>query len=128
MPRQRGHGPTRQVIYHKASSRHQQPVSRTSERVRYGRIARVDDDQSVLRHRLVRTLLRHHCGLRRASRGSEACYHQGAMNERRSTDYNLQFTEDRLAGLYDVFYPPARRDDFAVYLPMVMSAGAVLSR
>ena len=48
------------------------------------------------------------------------------MNERRSTDYNLQFTEDRLAGLYDVFYPPARRDDFAFYLPMVMSAGAVL--
>jgi SAM-dependent methyltransferase len=48
------------------------------------------------------------------------------MNERRSTDYNLQFTEDRLAGLYDVFYPPARRDDFAFYLPLVMSAGAVL--
>ena len=48
------------------------------------------------------------------------------MNERRPTDYNMQFTEDRLAELYDVFYPPARRDDFAFYLPLVMSVGAVL--
>jgi SAM-dependent methyltransferase len=48
------------------------------------------------------------------------------MNERRSTEYNLQFTEDRLAGLYDLLYPPARRDDFAFYLPLVMSAGTVL--
>lgn len=37
-----------------------------------------------------------------------------------------QFTEDRLAALYDVFYPPERRDDFAFYLPLVMSARAVL--
>lgn len=37
-----------------------------------------------------------------------------------------QFTEDRLAALYDLFYPPARRDDFAFYLPLVMSARAVL--
>src|SRR6266851_2946229 len=37
-----------------------------------------------------------------------------------------QFTEDRLAALYDVFYPPARRDDLTFYLPLVMSAGAVL--
>lgn len=37
-----------------------------------------------------------------------------------------QFTEDRLAALYDVFFPPAQRDDFAFYLPLVMSARAVL--
>jgi ubiquinone/menaquinone biosynthesis C-methylase UbiE len=37
-----------------------------------------------------------------------------------------QFTESRLAALYDVFYPPAQRDDFAFYLPLVMSARAVL--
>ena len=37
-----------------------------------------------------------------------------------------QFTEDSLAALYDVFYPPARRDDFTFYLKLVMSAGAVL--
>ena len=37
-----------------------------------------------------------------------------------------QFTEDRLAALYDLFYPPARRDDFAFYLPLVLSSRAVL--
>jgi SAM-dependent methyltransferase len=37
-----------------------------------------------------------------------------------------QFTEDRLAALYDVFYPPERRDDFAFYLPLIMSARSVL--
>jgi SAM-dependent methyltransferase len=37
-----------------------------------------------------------------------------------------QFTEDRLAALYDLFYPPARRDDFAFYLPLVLAARAVL--
>ncbi len=37
-----------------------------------------------------------------------------------------QFTEDRLAVLYDLFYPPPRRDDFAFYLPLVLSARAVL--
>ncbi len=37
-----------------------------------------------------------------------------------------KFTEDRLAALYDAFYPPTRRDDFAFYLPLVMSARAVL--
>ena len=37
-----------------------------------------------------------------------------------------QFTEDRLAALYDVFYPPERRDDFAFYLPQVLAATAVL--
>ncbi len=37
-----------------------------------------------------------------------------------------QFAEDRLAALYDVFFPPARRDDFAFYLPLVMSTPAVL--
>src|ERR671925_1889453 len=37
------------------------------------------------------------------------------------------FTDDRLAALYDAFCPPpARRDDFAFYLPLVMSARAVL--
>ena len=37
-----------------------------------------------------------------------------------------QFAEDRLAALYDVFYSPTRRDDFAFYLPLVMAARAVL--
>jgi SAM-dependent methyltransferase len=37
-----------------------------------------------------------------------------------------QFAEDRLAALYDLFYPPAERDDFAFYLPLVMAARAVL--
>ncbi len=37
-----------------------------------------------------------------------------------------QFAEDRLAALYDLFYPPERRADFAFYLPLVMSARAVL--
>jgi SAM-dependent methyltransferase len=37
-----------------------------------------------------------------------------------------QFAEDRLAALYDVFYPPARRADFAFYLPLVMTARSVL--
>lgn len=37
-----------------------------------------------------------------------------------------QFAEARLAALYDVFYPPERRADFAFYLPLVMSARSVL--
>jgi len=37
-----------------------------------------------------------------------------------------QFTEDRVAALYDVFYPPERRDDFAFYLPLVLAAQSVL--
>ena len=37
-----------------------------------------------------------------------------------------QFTEDRRAALYAVFYPPARRDDFAFYRRLVLSARAVL--
>lgn len=37
-----------------------------------------------------------------------------------------QFTENRLAALYDLFYPSERRADFAFYLPLVMSARAVL--
>lgn len=37
-----------------------------------------------------------------------------------------QFSEARLAALYDVFYPPEQRDDFAFYLGLVMSARSVL--
>ncbi len=38
-----------------------------------------------------------------------------------------KFTDDRLAVLYDAFCPPPqRRDDFAFYLPLIMSARAVL--
>jgi len=37
-----------------------------------------------------------------------------------------QFTDERLAALYDLFYPPKPRDDFNFYLPLIMSAGAVL--
>lgn len=38
----------------------------------------------------------------------------------------LKFADERLAALYDAFHPPARRADFAFYLPLVMSASAVL--
>jgi SAM-dependent methyltransferase len=48
------------------------------------------------------------------------------MMERGSPDYNLDFTDDRLAALYDVFYPPEQRDDFAFYLPLIMAARSVL--
>jgi ubiquinone/menaquinone biosynthesis C-methylase UbiE len=37
-----------------------------------------------------------------------------------------QFTDDRLAGLYDRFYPPEQRADFAFYLPLIMEAQSVL--
>ena len=37
-----------------------------------------------------------------------------------------QFTDNRLAALYDRFYPPTQRDDFAFYLPLILSARAVL--
>jgi SAM-dependent methyltransferase len=37
-----------------------------------------------------------------------------------------QFTESRLAALYDAFFPSGRRDDFAFYLPLVMAARVVL--
>jgi SAM-dependent methyltransferase len=37
-----------------------------------------------------------------------------------------KFTEDRLAAVYDAFSPPTRRDDFAFYLPLIVSARAVL--
>ena len=38
-----------------------------------------------------------------------------------------KFTERHLAALYDAFSPPpARRDDFAFYLPLILSARAVL--
>lgn len=36
------------------------------------------------------------------------------------------FTDARLAALYDVFHPPKARDDFAFYLPLIMSADSVL--
>ena len=37
-----------------------------------------------------------------------------------------QFTNDRLAALYDRFYPPEQRDDFAFYLPLILAARSVL--
>jgi ubiquinone/menaquinone biosynthesis C-methylase UbiE len=37
-----------------------------------------------------------------------------------------QFAEDRLAALYDRFYPPERRADFAFYLPRIGAARSVL--
>jgi ubiquinone/menaquinone biosynthesis C-methylase UbiE len=39
---------------------------------------------------------------------------------------DAQFADIGLAGLYDLFHPPEKRADFAFYLPMVMSAKAVL--
>jgi SAM-dependent methyltransferase len=37
-----------------------------------------------------------------------------------------QFSDPSLAELYDMFHPWEQRDDLAFYLPLVMSAGAVL--
>jgi SAM-dependent methyltransferase len=37
-----------------------------------------------------------------------------------------QFAEDRLAALYDRFYPPEERADFAFYLPRILAARSVL--
>lgn len=37
-----------------------------------------------------------------------------------------QFTEDRIAALYDLFHPPQARSDYAFYLKLVMSARSVL--
>jgi SAM-dependent methyltransferase len=37
-----------------------------------------------------------------------------------------QFTENRLAALYDLFYPPEERADFRFYLPLILSAGSIL--
>ena len=48
------------------------------------------------------------------------------MIDRHSSDYNRDFKDDRLAALYDLFYPPERSKDFAFYLPLIMSARAVL--
>jgi SAM-dependent methyltransferase len=48
------------------------------------------------------------------------------MIERQAPAYNRDFTDPRLAALYDRFFPPARRDDLRFYLPLVLSAGAVL--
>lgn len=36
------------------------------------------------------------------------------------------FTDDRLAAVYDLFYPPKARDDFAFYLPLIMTSASVL--
>lgn len=37
-----------------------------------------------------------------------------------------QFTENRLAALYDLFNPPEQRADFRFYLPLILSADSVL--
>ncbi len=37
-----------------------------------------------------------------------------------------EFADDRLAALYDRLYPPERREDYAFYLRLVLSARAVL--
>ena len=37
-----------------------------------------------------------------------------------------QFSDDRLAALHAVFYPPMRRDDLTFYLPLAVPAGANL--
>lgn len=37
-----------------------------------------------------------------------------------------QFSDSRLAALYDLQHPPEERDDFAFYLPMLMAARSVL--
>src|SRR5258708_21564906 len=39
---------------------------------------------------------------------------------------NHQFSDDRLAALYDRLFPWERRDDFAFYLKLIMSAKSVL--
>jgi SAM-dependent methyltransferase len=52
--------------------------------------------------------------------------HSGPMMERQSPTYNLDFSDERLAALYDRRFPPAQRDDFAFYLPLIMAASSVL--
>ena len=42
------------------------------------------------------------------------------------TRVERQFAEDRLAALYDRFYPPEQRADFAFYLPRILAARSVL--
>ena len=37
-----------------------------------------------------------------------------------------QFVNARLAALYDRFYPPEQRADFAYYLPLIFAAPSVL--
>ncbi len=39
---------------------------------------------------------------------------------------DLHFEEPNLAAVYDLFSPPDNRDDFAFYLPLIMSAESVL--
>jgi SAM-dependent methyltransferase len=39
---------------------------------------------------------------------------------------DLQFADVRLAALYDVFHPSVQRDDFAFYIPFIMSSESVL--
>ena len=39
---------------------------------------------------------------------------------------NHQFSDDRLAALYDLLFPWERRDDFPFYLKLIMSAKSVL--
>ncbi len=48
----------------------------------------------------------------------------GAMVEHKMVEH--KFVDDRLAALYDAFSPTEGRGDFAFYLPLVMSARAVL--
>jgi ubiquinone/menaquinone biosynthesis C-methylase UbiE len=48
------------------------------------------------------------------------------MREHQPTDRNLQFSEDRLAALYDRLFPPEQQADLTFYLPLVMAARTVL--
>jgi ubiquinone/menaquinone biosynthesis C-methylase UbiE len=48
------------------------------------------------------------------------------MRESQPTDRNLQFREDHLAALYDLFFTPVRQKDLAFCMLLVMSARAVL--
>ncbi len=37
-----------------------------------------------------------------------------------------QFSDERVAALYDVFHPPLERDDYRFYIELVMGADSVL--
>src|SRR5947209_16237864 len=43
-----------------------------------------------------------------------------------NTGQRRSFSEDRLAAMFDAFYPPRTRGDFTFYLPLVMAAGSML--
>ena len=59
-------------------------------------------------------------------RAARRARHTRGLGTERDRSTDRQYADSRLAALYDAQYPPAERDDLAFYLPLVMSARAVL--